>query len=246
VRPEREASWGRERQFRFGQDTGVVAQIDGFRLTPSDPFPPSHGDGLREAGEQDAYRRAWGEDLIAVPRPTIYGSENSNFGLYAYSSRAPRRWQGRQTMVTGQKRRGKVPVLRPPGRAYEAAEREPVGEFTQKESCLANTLSDHRPAGRPKSRKRARKAGRLGGVCIRVIGAMGQMNVFVSHLKSLAEKIAPLGHEDATGFHFGEPMRSQGGCSRDLVLAVDMRRCPKRKRRRGGLPQQPKHPSKAR
>ena len=33
---------------------------------------------------------------------------------------------------------------------------------------------------------------------------MGPMKTLLSHLKSLAEKLAPIGYEDATGFHFGQ------------------------------------------
>jgi len=35
VRPEREASWSAERQFRFGLDTGVVAQFEEFCPAPN-------------------------------------------------------------------------------------------------------------------------------------------------------------------------------------------------------------------
>ena len=49
IRPEREASWSAERQFRFGLDTGVVAQFEECCFTPGRLGP---GGLVRDGGEE--------------------------------------------------------------------------------------------------------------------------------------------------------------------------------------------------
>ena len=38
---------------------------------------------------------------------------------------------------------------------------------------------------------------------------MGRMKTLLTHHKSLAEKLAPIGYEDATGFHFGQAISEE-------------------------------------
>jgi len=62
----------------------------------------------------------------------------------------------------------------------------------------------------------------------------------------MLEKLAPLGREDAAGFHFGAAMTVHWKPHRGFVLMVDTPRCPKRQRLRRGLSQLPRLRSNAR
>jgi hypothetical protein len=62
----------------------------------------------------------------------------------------------------------------------------------------------------------------------------------------MLEKLAPLGWEDAAGFHFGEATTVHWKPRRGFVLMVDTPRCPKRQRLRRGLSQPPELCSNAR
>ena len=49
-------------------------------------------------------------------------------------------------------------------------------------------------------------AGRFGDVCTRTIRPIRQTMSFLPLLKSLGEKLVPVGYENAAGFHFGDAM----------------------------------------
>ena len=61
---------------------------------------------------------------------------------------------------------------------------------------------------------------------------------FLKHLKSLAEKLAPIGYEDETGFHFGQDNCEESSALHERPRGVGeqrnrTKRCPPIRRRKG-------------